>query len=476
MRIFHIHFFQFSKKAKLFSFLIIIILLVIVEGCKVKVPPKSEELQKDAFTHFTLPSTWKAGNRNLTDTTNIEENWLSSFNDPDLDSLVSEALKYNLNLRVSGTRIDQATGYVKMSQAALRPAISLLGRGSTKLGDDLGSGLNGALFNASWEIDLWGRLRNARSASQATLLATQADYNFARLSIAAAVARNWYLASETYLESQLASQMVESSTKILSLAKKRHEIGIGTEIDVVVADANLNTMKDGLQQLQLAYSNQLRALEVLAGRYPSAEIQVKNELLQISGTIPAGIPLQTLERRPDLMAAERRFAAAFHRVEEARTAQLPSIKLTASLGAITSQVLQLKPDFSNPFGGGGATLLAPIYQGGSIKASIEIRTAEQKQAVAEYARVALNAIVDVENALDAVQSIDEREKYLLLAVKSNQRALQLEQQSYEIGKTDLRSVSRQQLDLFAAQISLLRIQSEKITQRINLYLALGGNI
>ncbi len=150
--------------------------------------------------------------------------------------------------------------------------------------------------------------------------------------------------------------------------------------------------------------------------------------------------------------------------------------VSVTVGAITSQVLQLKPDFSNPFGGGGATLLAPIYQGGSIKANIEIRTAEQKQAVAEYARVALNAIVDVENALDAVQSIEEREKYLLLAVNSNQRALQLEQQSYEIGKTDLRSVSRQQLDLFASQISLLRIQSEKIAQRINLYLALGGNM
>jgi multidrug efflux system outer membrane protein len=175
-----------------------------------------------------------------------------------------------------------------------------------------------------------------------------------------------------------------------------------------------------------------------------------------------------------LIAAERRFAAAFHRVEEARTAQLPNIKLTASLGAISSQVLQLKPDFANPFGGAGATLLAPIYQGGSMKANIEIRTAEQKQAVAEYARVALNAIVDVENALDAAQSIEEREKFLLVAVKSNQRALKLEQQSFEIGKTDLRSVSFQQLELFASEVSLLRVQSEKIVQRINLYLALGG--
>ncbi len=469
MRAFHL--FPAVKKSLVITF---VALFISLESCKVKAPPKGQELQKEAFKHFTLPSTWKAG-KSMMDTTDVSENWLSSFNDPELDSLVAEAFQYNLNLRISSTRVEQAYGYVKMSQAALRPALSLLGRGSTKLGDDLGSGLNGGLFSASWEIDLWGRLRNARSASSATLAAAQADYNFAKLSIAASVARNWYLASETYLEGKLANQMVEISEKILALAKKRHEIGIGTEIDVVVADANLNTMKDGFQQVQLAYSNQLRALEVLVGRYPSAEIQVKNELIQFSGPIPSGIPLEILERRPDLIAAERKFAAAFHRVEEARAAQLPNLKLTASLGAISSQVLQLKPDFANPFGGAGATLLAPIYQGGGVKANIEIRTAEQKQAVAEYARVALNAIVDVENALDAAQTLEEREKYLLLAVSSNQRAFELEQHLYEVGKTDLRSVSRQHLDLFASQINLLRIQSEKIVQRINLYLALGGN-
>ena len=108
MRPFYIYFFNALRNGLRLSFLILIILL---ESCKVKAPPKSEELQKDAFTHFTLPSTWKAGDRNLTDTTAVEENWLSSFNDPDLDSLVSEAIKYNLNLRISGARIEQATGY-----------------------------------------------------------------------------------------------------------------------------------------------------------------------------------------------------------------------------------------------------------------------------------------------------------------------------------------------------------------------------
>ncbi|QLC64758.1 efflux transporter outer membrane subunit [Flavobacterium sp. LPB0248] len=444
-------------------------------GCKVKTPPENKELQKEAFTNLILPSNWKAAKTDATDATAVQNNWISFFNDPALDSIVAEAIRYNVDLRVSSARIEQASGYVKASQAALRPAVSLLGRSSTKMGDDLNSGLSGALFSASWELDIWGKLRNARNANQAIFVATQKDYKFAKLSISAAVARNWYLASETYLESQLADQMVDASQEILALAKKRHEIGIGTEIDIEVASSNLSVMKDGQQQLKLAYSNQLRALEILLGRYPSAEIQVNKELIEIKGTIPAGIPLQILENRPDIVAAEKRFAAAFHRVEESRLARLPNLKLTGSFGAITSEVIQLKPDFSNPIGGVGGTVAQPLYLGGAINANIVIRTAEQKVAVAEYARSVLNAIADVENALDAVQTVEEREKLLRLSVTSNQKSFQLEQKLFEVGKTDLRSVSKQQIDLFASQISLLRIQSEKITQRINLFLALGGN-
>lgn len=451
------------------------ILGVLLFGCKVKTPPDTTELQKEALTNFNLPSNWKSAKNNISDSSTVQNNWISFFNDPELDSIVAEAVRYNVDLRISSARIEQASGYVKASQAALRPAVSLLGRSSTKMGDDLNSGLSGALFSASWEIDIWGKLRNARNANQALLDATQNDYDFAKLSISAAVARNYYLASETYLESQLADQMVDASEKILALAKKRHEIGIGTEIDIEAANTNLSAVKDGQLQLALAYSNQLRALEILLGRYPSAEIQVKKELIEITGIIPAGIPLQILENRPDIIAAQKRFAAAFHRVEESKLARLPNLKLTGSFGAITSEVIQLKPSFSNPIGGVGGTLAQPVYLGGALNANIEIRTAEQKIALAEYARSVLNAIVDVENALDAAQSLDAREKLLLESVTSSQKLFLLEQKLFEVGKTDLRSVSRQQIDLFAVQINLLRIRSEKISQRINLYLALGGN-
>jgi outer membrane protein TolC len=187
------------------------------------------------------------------------------------------------------------------------------------------------------------------------------------------------------------------------------------------------------------------------------------------------MPLEMLERRPDLIAAERRVAAAFDRVGEAKTARLPRISLNASVSDISSEVLQLQTDYQNPSSGVGGKIIAPIYQGGALVTQVEIRTIEQKEAVAQYARLALRAIGDVENALATGKTLAEREQLLQRIVADSQRTLDLEQSSYRIGKTDLRSVQQQQLNLFAARLSLLRVQSEQLSQRVNLHLALGGS-
>jgi outer membrane protein TolC len=187
------------------------------------------------------------------------------------------------------------------------------------------------------------------------------------------------------------------------------------------------------------------------------------------------MPLEMLERRPDLIAAERRVAAAFDRVGEAKAARLPRISLNASIAELSSQVIQLQSDYQNPSSGIGGRIVAPIYQGGALNTQVEIRTIEQKEAVAQYASMALRAIGDVENALAAGETLAEREQLLQRVVADNQSALDLAQSSYRIGKTDLRSVQQQQLNLFAARLSLLHVQSDQLNQRVNLHLTLGGS-
>jgi outer membrane protein TolC len=244
---------------------------------------------------------------------------------------------------------------------------------------------------------------------------------------------------------------------------------------VALARANLGTFQDTAKQVRLAHEQTLRALELLLGRYPAAELQARRNLPELPGPIPAGLPLEMLERRPDMVAADRRVAAAFNRVGEAKAARLPRIILNANVAAIESDILQLKQDFSNPTGGAGAKLIAPIYQGGALKTQVEIRTLEQKEAVAQYAGLALRALGDVENALAAGSTLEERDQLLKRTVADNQRALELTQSSYRVGKIDVRAVQQQQLSVYSARLTLLRVQSEELAQRVNLHLALGGS-
>jgi outer membrane protein TolC len=176
-----------------------------------------------------------------------------------------------------------------------------------------------------------------------------------------------------------------------------------------------------------------------------------------------------------MVAAERRVAAAFNRVGEAKAARLPRVILNANVAVIDSAILQLKDDFENPTGGVGGRLIAPIYQGGSLQTQVRIRTLEQEQAVAEYASMALRALSDVENNLAASQNLVEREPYLELALSESERALELAQTSYRVGQSDLRAVQQELMNVHAARLALLRVRSEQLAQRVNLHLALGGN-
>jgi multidrug efflux system outer membrane protein len=441
---------------------------VLASGCQTKLPPTSAEIQQQALTNIALPTAWKAGG----ETGTINDNWLATFHDPQLDALVKEAIAHNPDLRVAATRVEQAEQYVVVAKAALLPSINIFGSGGTKKGGE--DALQVLSLGISWEIDLWGRLRYARNAAQEDYASRQSDFEFAHQSLAAATAKSWFTASETWLQLQIADEMVKSAQQLLTLAEKRRQVGIGNEQDVALARASLGNFQDSAKQIRFAHEQTIRALELLLGRYPATELKARHDLAKLPGPVPAGMPLEMLERRPDLFAAERRVAAAFNRVGEAKAARLPRLSLNANLKALDSAILALAPDFSNPTGGFGAKLLAPIYRGGELQAQVEIRTLEQKEAIADYARLALRAIGDVENALSAAKTLDERDQVLQRALADNQRALELTETSYRVGKSDLRAVQQQQLSVYTARLAFLRVQSEQLAQRVNLHLALGG--
>jgi len=437
-------------------------------GCALNPPPTTEELQKEALPHTAVPAAWKAGSVVAAP---VADRWLASFDDPALSALVDEALAYNADLQVAAARVEQAAGYVKVANASLLPSVGVFAMGGGKSGGS--GGLDGVWLNASLELDVWGRVRYGSAAAEAQSAAVVADYAYARQSLAATVAKAWFVAIEAGLQRAIAQDVLRSSESLLRIAQERLRVGNGNEQAVAEARVNVGTYRDTLRQIEQAREQALRALELLLGRYPAAEIAVAEHLTPMPPPVPVGMPSQLLERRPDVIAAERRVAAAFDRVGVARAAQLPRISLTAGGSSVSSELLQLK-DTSNPIWSFGGNLIAPLSQGGAQRAQVEIRSAEQKQAVADYARTGQRAFGEVEGALAAENALRDREAILAATIRDSQRSLELAQVQYRVGSADLRAVEQNQLALYSVRISLLRVQTERLAQRVNLYLALGG--
>ncbi|MGA9163354.1 MAG: TolC family protein [Thiobacillus sp.] len=440
----------------------------LLAGCTLLAPPASEELRKDALPNVSVPQQWKQPAEPGT----VVGSGFGQFSDPALEALVQEALTYNADLRAGAARVEQARGYVTVAGADLLPSVAALAKGGGKWSGDY-SGMQSALIGATWEIDLWGRQRyGARSATD-SYASAQLDYEYARQSLAALVVRSWLLAVQTTQQENLLREMVQSAGKLVDMAQLRLKSGIGNEQDVAQAQASLGEYRDRLRQIQFARTQALRALEVLLGRYPGAELQTASSLPAMPGPVPAGLPSELLERRPDVTAAERRVASAFNLTQEARAARLPKISLTATFGAVSSDLIVLK-NKDNPTMGLGGSLLWPLFTGGALQAQVDIRTAEQQQAVAEYAAIGLRAFNEVEGALASETALRERQSILQQVASDSRRSMELATVQYKIGNSDLRSVLQEQLRLYNTLMSLVQIQGDRLVQRVNLHLALGG--
>lgn len=444
-----------------------------VAGCALKAPPETTVIKEQALPALQTPAEWTVAAPSVPGVGAVITGWLTSFNDEQLTAAVSEAIAHNADLRVGAARVEQAQLHAKLAGAKLWPAADLLARGGGKMSGD-GSGLQGGVLSVTWELDLWGRVRYGRAASAAQAASAESDYAHARESIAALVAKNWILATELGLQADAARETLRSNEELVRLADERARVGVGNQADTYSARATVGSYRDLLRQLELGRSEAIRALELLLGRYPSAAAAISPQLPSYPGAVPAGLPSELLERRPDVIAAERRVAAAFNRIHEAKAARLPVISLTTGVSAITSDLFLLK-DHTNPVWNVGANLVAPLFRGGALKTQVEIRTAEQKQAIAEYAVVGLRAFGEVEAALAAEIAAREREQILLQALSDNQQALAMVQTQFKIGSTDLRFVEQRQLAVSATRSAVIRMQAEQRIQRVNLHLALGGS-
>ena len=449
-----------------------VVVAMLLGACALKPTPGHDEIVAQALPPSTrLPPAWKAG----MGAAPVPAAWVATFKDPQLDAIVAEAIANNTNLRVAAARVEVAQQSVIVAGAGMLPQVGAqLGARSTH-DRDAGSahGSTVGYVGVAWEIDVWGRLRAQRESASYGAQAAASDYAWARESLAALVAKSWYLCIETRQLLALSEQAVQIYTELLKLVNVRRQAGRDSDLNVAVTTAKLDTARGSVEAARRSYGEARRALEMLLGRYPGAEIEVAAVFGLLPPPAGAGLPSSLLERRADMVAAERVVFAAFRQQEAAELALLPSFGLALTGGRfsdIVTSLLRMNPWLASAAVG----MSIPIYEGGALKAQVAIATAQQAEAVAHYGSVALNAFREVEdslaneNLLAAQLPLDER------ALQARADAVRIGTQQFVAGRQDLLWVAELQSAEIASQDSLIRLRSAQRANRIRLYQALGG--
>ncbi len=440
-----------------------------------------------------IPSEWSS----LSDSDQpIRHNWVDSFDDPVLSELVETAIAHNFDLKSAAARVEAAIAQARIDGSGLWPQLSFApGYQHTQVRN---AGFGSAqfsvfegLFNLSWELDVWGRVRDFRQAAAQEAEASHADFQAAQLSLTARIAQNYFVLQEAKLQTQVAVQSVEDRGVIAHLVQGRFKRGLARGLDVRLALTDLANARSQLAQARNRTQLVTQQLEILLGRYPDASLH--NSALANAApsdstaavdqpTLPApplvlaaGLPAELLSRRPDLIAAFTRLHAADARLKSAKKLLLPRIALTAAGGTRDSALTDLidpRTVVWNIFAG----MTQPLFTGGRIRGNIHLNEARVEEALNRYQAVALNAFREVEQALAAEEWLREQEKVLHEAVQQTEASQELALYSYRHGFIQILTLLDSYRSTFNAQSAHLSVKRQLLSNRVNLYLALGGGV
>ena len=361
--------------------------------------PKTEEIP------LALPQRWSAEAELAP---GEPMGWLADFDSPDLEALVAEAIGSNFDLAAAAARVNAARARADIQGADLLPQIDATFDASRSR--SVLSGNNDSFATTrnrfdlegrvSWEADVWGRIRDTTRAALTDALAEEADYRAARLALAAEVARARFAAIEAEQQLQLAVTVVRYFQQSLEVTEGRYRRGIADALDVRLARQNVASADSNLSLRQRERDTAARSFETLLGRYPAGDVEIPDVLPQIVKSVPAGLPSQLLERRPDLIAARGRLFASGDLLRAANKNRLPRFDLTAGGGA-TSEELSDLLDYDAVFWSLVAGVLQPIFEGGRLQAERALAAADNRELWSLYAQTVLNALLEVESTLAA---------------------------------------------------------------------------
>lgn len=407
---------------------------------------------------------------------------LGLFSDENLSRTVRLALSHNPDLKVAQSQLSEAGFNLKKTRSGLFPEIAASGSAnrnqrasnSNTFGGGQITNSFSADLDASWEVDVWGRIRSGVSASSADHAAVAADYDDARQSLAAQTMQAWFtlVAAEKSLD--LDQRRVASFSKTTKLVNRRFEVGQGNLADLELARTDLSNAEADVQASRDERDQAARRIQILTGRAPDAKVAAQH-WPSLHRSVPAGLPSDLLRKRPDVVAAYARIRAADALVKVAHADLFPSFVLTAS-GGRNSETLSDLARSSFDTWSLLANFSAPIFDAGQRRAELGAAGQRAEQAFLRYQSTVLQALEEVENALGSENYLAREESRRLAALDAARRATALTQRNYEAGTDDLLTLLEAQRRVFTTEQNTINLRASRLSNRVALALALGKGV
>jgi multidrug efflux system outer membrane protein len=431
----------------------------------------------------SLPETWlrPAGEGD----TLAERDWHEIYRDPVLADLIADALRHNFDLRQAVARIDEAAAAVRVQRAGRLPTVNGSAAYSRSRVGDLPprAGAESEVFDLSgllsYELDVWGRIRRLEDAALARYLATEEAAHVVRVGLVAGVAGGYFNLRALDRQREIAEATLASRQASLELTRIKFDDGQGivSELDVAQAQTQVASTESTRAALRRQIALAEHALAVLVGRPPqrmprglTLEEQWQPQDLGV------GLPSELLLRRPDLRAAERQLEAADADIGAARAALFPSLSLTAALGLQSEALDRLMETGDSTAWRVQPSLLAPIFNGGRLRAGVRAAQARRDGAVAAYQQAIYQAFREVEDALAGLRHLREQLEADEKVVGAERRRLDLASLRYEGGVASYSDVLDAQRFLFNAELNAIQTRAQLLNASVQLYKALGGGV
>jgi multidrug efflux system outer membrane protein len=408
--------------------------------------------------------------------------WWRVFHDPALDQLETRALTANQSLAAAAARVEEARAAAGIARSNYLPSVGLnpsVNRSRTSETTDnkfpvAESTTYRASLDASWELDLFGRVRRLSEGARAEAAASTADFENVRLALTAEVAANYFSLRALDRETALVTDGVNLRRKTLELINSRRTNGAATDFDVARAETELASTEADAAALTNRRAALQNALAVLLGATaPDFQFSAPNIELSTVPVIPAGLPSELLERRPDIAAAESTLAAANARIGVAKAAFFPAISLTGSFGYASGDIDRLA-NADSKLWSIGPSLYLPIFQGGRNRANLARSRAAYDESVALFRQRVLVAFREVQDALTATQLLAEQAAAQSRAVAAARRAGELAQTRYDAGYVNYFEVIDAQRTVLTAERAATQLGAQQLVNSVGLIKALGG--